>query len=414
MSLITKALLMTCLLASSAVLATDDWQDDSDDWGDEESISNLQLNGFIEVRSGIRLQGDTWQRKNTIDELRLKAKVSQAFENISFKFNADFIADRVAGQQPLNLQQGEGFMDLRELHFSVSPSQNIDLKIGRQILTWGTGDLVFINDLFSKDWRSFFNGRDTQYLKAPSDAIKASIYFDSLNLDTAYIPRYNSDRFIDGQRLSYQDANTQQLQTQRPSSRDELSLRAYRTIDGIEAALYYYTGYSKSPAGLNQVNNKAIFPQLAVYGASIRSPFAKGIFNAEIGYHHLSTPTVSQVIYSKTSQWRGLIGYEQELAKELTASFQYYVEVKKEKPNRHLTTIRLQKQLMQQKLQLAAFNFYSPTDKDGYLRLNASYKYTDNIKIELGGNVFYGHDQQGFFSQFKDNNNVYASFRLSY
>ncbi|MFW6031595.1 MAG: hypothetical protein ACOC9T_03300, partial [Myxococcota bacterium] len=32
----------------------------------------------------------------------------------------------------------------------------------------GTGDLVFLNDLFPKDWRSFLLGRDLDYLKAPS------------------------------------------------------------------------------------------------------------------------------------------------------------------------------------------------------------------------------------------------------
>ena len=35
-----------------------------------------------------------------------------------------------------------------------------DLKIGQQVLTWGTGDYVFLNDLFPKDYQSFFSGRD--------------------------------------------------------------------------------------------------------------------------------------------------------------------------------------------------------------------------------------------------------------
>jgi hypothetical protein len=78
----------------------------------------------------------------------------------------------------------------------------MDVKLGRQILTWGTGDLIFINDLFPKDWISFFIGRDTDYLKAPSDAIKVSLFGEQANLDIVYTPQFDSDRFIEGRCLA--------------------------------------------------------------------------------------------------------------------------------------------------------------------------------------------------------------------
>ena len=53
---------------------------------------------------------------------------------------------------------------------------NLDVKLGRQVLTWGTGDLLFLNDLFPKDWVSFFAGRDDEYLKAPSNTLRATQY----------------------------------------------------------------------------------------------------------------------------------------------------------------------------------------------------------------------------------------------
>ncbi len=393
--------------------SNDEWED-SDDWGDEDSFSSTQISGFLEARSGIRLQNDNHQKKASINELRLKTELAHSFESFDIKFNADFVADSVADKQALDLQTGHGFMDLRELYINFSPKDNIDLKIGRQIMTWGTGDLVFINDLFSKDWRSFFNGRDTQYLKAPSDAIKTSLYFNVFNLDAVYIPKYNSDRFINGERLSYQNSTNLPMQAKLPDNDSELSMRAYRSFGAAETALYYYQGHTKSPAGFNQKANKAVFPKLKVYGASIRKPLAKGIFNAEIGYRQLSTPQDASIIYSKDNEWRALLGFEQEIAKELTASVQYYVEVRKNQDNRHLTTLRLQKQMMQQKLQLSVFNFYSPNQKDGYLRLNASYKYNDDLKLEIGSNAFYGNSNQGFFSQFKDNNNLYGAIKLSF
>ena len=62
--------------------------------------------------------------------------------------------------------------DLRQLRFTFRPGGSVDLRVGRQILTWGTGDLLFINDLFPKDWVSFFSGREEQYLKNPVDAAR--------------------------------------------------------------------------------------------------------------------------------------------------------------------------------------------------------------------------------------------------
>ena len=50
--------------------------------------------------------------------------------------------------------------ELREAYLKFRLPGDIDLKVGRQILTWGTGDLLFINDLFPKDWNSFLLGRD--------------------------------------------------------------------------------------------------------------------------------------------------------------------------------------------------------------------------------------------------------------
>jgi len=79
----------------------------------------------------------------------------------------------------------------------------VDVKIGRQVLTWGTGDLLFVNDLFPKDWKSFFCGRDTEYLKAFSDAAKISVFFDLVNIDLVYMPLFNGSDYIDGDRLFY-------------------------------------------------------------------------------------------------------------------------------------------------------------------------------------------------------------------
>ena len=129
----------------------------------------------------------------------------------------------------------------------------MDLKIGRQIATWGTGDLLFISDLFPKDWQALLLGRDEEYLKAPSDAIKASFYSDPINLDIVYTPEFDPDRFVTGKRISYFDTRSNSLagrnqiiQPNYPNG-TELSARAHRSIGNAEAAVYLHKGYWKQP-----------------------------------------------------------------------------------------------------------------------------------------------------------------------
>ncbi|MCH9022053.1 MAG: hypothetical protein IID32_04745, partial [Planctomycetes bacterium] len=141
--------------------------------------SNLEVYGFYEMRSGYRIRKDKYEKDISIMEQRLQLDFSTYTDWADIKVKGDVIGDLVEEQ---------GDFDLRAANLLTSPYDSMDLKIGRQVLTWGTGDLVFINDLFPKDWQSFFIGRDSEYLKAPSDAVKISLFSDPVNLDIVYTP----------------------------------------------------------------------------------------------------------------------------------------------------------------------------------------------------------------------------------
>jgi hypothetical protein len=174
---------------------------------------------------------------------------------------------------------------------------------------------------------------------------------------------------------------------------------------------------------------RATFPKLSVYGASVRGPVLNGIGNVEVAYYDSREDRDGTDPYNPNDQFRFLIGYEQELATELTGGFQYniertldYDELLANAPagsalpeeNRHLVTLRLTKQMMNQDLTLSLFNFYSPSDEDGYMRPKATYKVNDKWTLETGGNIFYGEKRSTFFGQLEDNTNAYVSLRYSF
>jgi hypothetical protein len=392
-------------------------------------LPGIEMHGFWEARAGYRLQNDKYEKDMSIMESRLQLDLASYPEWGDIRVKGDFIGDRVEEQ---------GDFDLREANVFTRPLDFMDLKVGRQVLTWGTGDLVFINDLFPKDWQSFFIGRDVEYLKAPSDAAKVSLFSDFANLDVIYTPRFDHDRFISGERISYwnqllirragQDAV---VHTDKPNEwfrDDEIAARLYRYIDSYELAFYGYRGYWKSPGGFNRAMSQAIFPDLNVYGFSIRGTVGKGIGNVEFGYYDSADDESGKDPLINNSEMRYLVGYTQEIGKDFTAGLQYYVEQMLDFGDykrtwtmgpardefRHVTTLRLTKLLMNQNLTCSLFGYYSPSDKDVYMRPNLNYKATDNLALEVGANIFFGDYPDTFFGQFKDNTNMYVGIRYSF
>ena len=151
---------------------------------DESFLAGLsevtEFHGFYEMRGGYRLQEDKYEKDMSIMEGRFQFDLFSYFDWGDVKVKGDVLGDLVTE---------EGDFDLREANVFTRPTDFMDVKVGRQILTWGTGDLLFVNDLFPKDWESFFIGRDDEYLKSPSDAIKISLFMD-INLDFQNLEHY--------------------------------------------------------------------------------------------------------------------------------------------------------------------------------------------------------------------------------
>jgi hypothetical protein len=398
----------TVMVSGLAAGGTEDWKE------------LVEVHGFTEFRGGTRLQDDPYEKDMSIMEARLQLDVSAYPEWGRIVVRGDGYGDGV-------LEEGE--FDLREASVLTSPVDFMDVKVGRQILTWGTGDLVFINDLFPKDWQSFFIGRDTEYLKAPSDAVKVSLFSDPVDVDIVYTPQFDADRNITGERLSYwnstlgrtagRDVIVTAYKPDRWFQDDEWAVRVYRNIRGVEMAVYGYWGYWKSP----------FYPDLNVYGASMRGSVGKGIGNMEVGFYDSREDRRGTNNTINNSEIRYLVGYTQEVARDFTAAMQYYVEQMLDYDAyktsftaaqglrdefRHLLTLRLTRLLMNQNLRLSLFTYYSPSDQDVYMRPNIHYKANDNVAVEFGANIFKGDQPYTFFSQFKYNTNMYGAVRYSF
>ncbi|WP_223669825.1 hypothetical protein [Kangiella shandongensis] len=427
----SQSILIAVLSALS--LAASAAEDEFDAWGDEwteEEQSNWLWGGFIEAAYGQRLQTDPlFADKQTLSEIRSHVEGDYSGDDIDFSFRGDLWYDDVLNDTEL---------DIRELSISFSAFGNTDFKLGRQISTWGTGDLLFLNDLFPKDWKSFFSGREDTYLKAPADAVRITSYFDAVNVDLVWMPVFTDDRYIDGERYSFFTP----LAGQHVGGRDliepvmpdknignsEIALRLYKNIEGTEYAVYGYRGFDKQPVGLT-TNFEPTFHRRDVLGASVRGNVADGLYNLEVAYHDAIEDPDGADPLVKNSQWRFLMGYETELMARMTLGVQYYLEWTQDydallansptplfeaEEKRSVVTARLTYRTVKDKWIWSLFAFYSPTDEDSYIRPSVNYRLSDEWQFTAGANIFNGQKRHTFFGQFEDATNAYLRVRYNF
>ena len=258
-------------------------------------------------------------------------------------------------------------------------------------------------------------------------------------MDLVYTPRFDADRHIDGQRISFFSPISSRivgrddvLRADRPDRwfrDDEIAIRLYRNLGAFELAAYGYRGSWKSPAGVEPLRGTVIFPNLTVAGASVRGPLLGGIANVEVGYYRSEDDSGGSDPLVRNSELRLLAGYERELGRDLSMGVQYYLErmadhadYRRHLPagaprldrDRHVLTLRVTQLLLHQNLELSFFAYWVPSDSDGYLRPRVHYKIDDQWSFEVGGNVFVGGSSRSFFGQFDRNSNIYLSIRYGF
>ncbi|MFH1278553.1 MAG: hypothetical protein ABIK65_09260 [Candidatus Eisenbacteria bacterium] len=391
------------------------------------SFADVDWHGFVEGGYGLRTADDPRfddVRDYTLNETRAQLKLSSYGDRGEAFLRLDIMQDNVLGGGA-GWEIREGFLRFNTL------ADRLEVKAGRQALTWGTGDLIFVNDLFPKDWVSFFIGREDQYLKAPADAVRLGVFGLPFTVDLVATPAFTPDRLPDGSRLSFYSPPGVMGPPTAPENEieeGEIALRLSKYFGDYNFSLYGYRGFWKTPAGMTG-GGLPYYPNLAVYGASARSTGFGGVYWLEAGYYDSDEDRNGSDPMVANSEVRMLAGYERQLATDLNATVQWYGEfmgdhdkyaaglpegAREQDELRQIVTLRLEKMALYHTIRLSLFTFYSPTDEDVYVRPMVSYKVTDEVEIAAGGNLFEGQSDRTQFGQFDKNDNLYTRIRYTF
>ncbi len=363
------------------------------------------------------------------ERLRLDISGSNSAGNAFIAVKGDLVQDDVVNSQKLDLREAYG-------GYTKGP---VELRLGRQIVTWGVGDLFFINDVFPKDWNSFLSGRPMEYLKLGVDAVQARYNSRVANVEFLVIPFYTPDPMPSARRFfefnPFPGVPYQKEVTPPTTLGDsELALRFYRRAGEFDISGYAYRGYWRSPS--MRVDNPVVpttvtnfYPGLSVYGASAQRNLAEGVLSLEAGYYDSMENRRGVDPAIPNSQWRFLAGYQRQPWQDFTVGVQTYSEVLTQytaylaslppgSPRadrfREVLSARLTQLLRYQTWTLSVFAAYSPTDQDYFIQPEAAYKVTDKFSISGGTNMFGGESHTTFFGQFDGSNNVFLNLRYDF
>ncbi|MBI4698261.1 MAG: hypothetical protein HY758_04965 [Nitrospirae bacterium] len=392
--------------------------------------SDMSLHGFIQgnysADSG-RSNPDGGDFK--LAEERLQIKLDANKEPLHFFLKTDAFYDHVDEEFKAELR--EGYIDFT--------SSMWDVRMGRQVITWGLGDLIFINDVFPKDFEAFFSGRPMEYLKKGVDGVKIGMYPSFASAELIIIPFFEPNNYPDPKRFHMFDplpsiANREEKEPAATPENTEIALRVYRDVAGFDTSLYFYRGFFRQPAMLpDSMTAPTIitlfYPKLSVYGASLQGRALDGVLSLEAGYYESRQDTKGTDPMIPNSQMKFLTGYQRQLWEDFNLGVQYYAEYMKkyseykinlpsdfpqEKRLSQLMTLRLTQLLRHQTLRLSFFLFYSPSYGDRMLNPEIKYNFSDNIWASVGVNMFEGGAGWNQFGQLDKNDNAYVQMRYEF
>ncbi len=419
---------MGAVLASLAVPGPAPAQTFGEDWGVD--FSGFALGVYSGRTTGHQPSGAEG-RALLLGEERLRLDLTAWTEaaEAQVRVKLDGVHDAVGDEVDL---------DLREAYLDYSAG-DFDFRLGRQIATWGVGDLLFINDVFPKDWVSFFSGRPLEYLKIGVDGLRAGYSSGVLNAELLAVPRFEPDTMPTSKRFfmhdDYPSAGGRDEDLPDTSlGNTELALRLYRRLGGFDLSAYAYRGRWRSPGQRADDPNAAtrvtsIYPPLSVYGLSAQGQAFGGVLSLEGGYYDSRDDRGGGDLAVPNSQARFLVGYQNQLWPDFTLGVQYYAEIMadygaykralpagfaRKNQYRDIVTLRLTRFLAHQTWKLSLFTLYSPADTDFLIQPQAAYKISDTLSAALGANVFGGGKRTTFFGQFDQDDNAYINLRYDF
>lgn len=313
---------------------------------------------------------------------------------------------------------------------------NIDIRIGKQIIVWGRADRFNPTDnLAPRDYRLLTTEDDDQRLG--TTATKLSYRFPGIDLSVYWLPKFEPH----GLPIAPDPGI---IYTENVPDFDQNAIKLDRSGGDIDWSISYFSGLNLNPdfeigaIGPSGLNIALTYNRIRVLGTDAATVIGRYGLRAEAAYTWTSDdrgdyPLVTNpFLYAVVGGDRTFLGYlnlnvqyyfrhvsnyrdPNEIADPLLRSvaIQGAVLARQLEEFEHGITLRIANKWRHETLEAEISTIYSFTYHDYAIRPKLVYSFDDHWKGSLGADIYRGSNTT-FFGQLRDNSLIFGEIKYSF
>jgi len=362
---------------------------------DEDSL-RVSVKGFVDTYHAVRIKApNDWMssRSRVRGELTLEKGYAGAF------VSANLIHNTI-------LKERSG-LQLREAYAYYS-DEHLDVRAGRQIITWGVADALRLTDIISPMDYTEFLAQDYDDIRIPVSGLRLRYSREKWSVEAVAIP---VSSFFD---LPTDAENPWSVgpvpigsEPVHKAYNMEYGGRLSFFLSGIDFSLSALHTWNKLPVICNGVGE---YRRMTMLGGDVSIPVGKFVVRGEVAEYLDELQSGG----ARAASTNALIGLDWFAGNDWTLSAQYshkYVALGEHR-NTGLSTLRISKDLLHNTLTLQTFAYIDVTNGGVFNRLSADYALNDQLHAIIGYDYF--HADSGMFTIYKKNSELFVKLKYNF
>ena len=381
----------------------------------QEDELSLQLNGFVDSYHALQL-GSPYKVMSSRTRLRLEMRANYGeaslFSSVNLAYNS------------LIKEQSGAF--LREAYFDYA-GKYLEVKAGRQIVTWGVADGLRITDLISPMDYTEFMANDYDDIRVPVNAINLKYPGESFSAELVFVPVPEYFVMPSGEdnpwSMPVPEGVSMDLSgtPEKHIKNSEVGTRLRFFLENLDFSLTALRTFNKSPVTIadydpetKSVVIQGIYKPMYVLGGDFSIPVSEFVVRGEMaGYFGEPIALNDSRRYRLRKTFNALLGLDWYAGDNWTFMVQYMHKVimdyRKElgmDQNTSMVTARISKEVLNNTLKLSVYGMYDIDNVSFYIRPAADYLLNDQITLSLGADILGG--RRGTFKTYEDNTQIWV------
>jgi len=376
---------------------------------------SLQLNGIVDSYHALQAE---YPHKIMSSRTRLRLEMRADYGEASLYSSMNL------AYNSLIKDQSGAF--LREAYFDYA-GKYLEVKAGRQIVTWGVADGLRLTDLISPMDYTEFMANDYDDIRVPVNAINLKYPGESFSAEVVFVPvpeYFVMPSGVDNPWTMPLPPNTSMDLSGTPEKRlknSEVGGRLRFFLENLDFSLTALRTFNKSPitvAGYDPEAKsaviKGVYEPMNVVGGDVSIPAGEIVIRGEVAaYFGEPIALKNSIDYWHRSSFNALIGIDWYAGDNWTVMAQYmhkvimdYQSVLGTEQNTSMITARISKELLNNTLKLSVYGMFDVDNVGFYVRPAADYLLSDQITLSLGGDLLGG--RRGTFETYKKNTQMWV------